>query len=46
MKYRLETLVPGIQVFIDTDLSNTGRGLQNVSELKGYVKNSELGHVF
>ena len=42
MKYRLEALVPGIRVFIDTDLSNTGRGLQNVSELKGFVESSEM----
>ena len=42
IKYRLETLVPGIRLFIDTDLSNTGRGLQNVLELKNFVKESEL----
>jgi len=42
MKYRLESLVPTIRIFIDTDLSNTGRGLQDVSELDGFVQNTEL----
>jgi hypothetical protein len=42
MKYRLESLVPTIRIFIDTDLSNTGRGLQDVSELDGFVANTEL----
>jgi hypothetical protein len=42
IKYRLEALCPGIRVFIDTDLSNTGRGLQDLAELDAFVENAKV----